>query len=143
MPLDNDYIAPLAIEPAMPFINANFTKTKGLNQRPARLIFRKDARKQFPEALRSRDFHQLSKRHAPRSPPPKIARDINRNLRDPFVALAGTIRRSGSKSDDSPLMLDNDNRMPPVEPSENVLFGPRPRFKRRDPILDPLVVNRR
>jgi hypothetical protein len=48
-PLHNHHIAPFAVQLAVLLINSHLAKSELVDQAPARGIFGKDARQQFPE----------------------------------------------------------------------------------------------
>lgn len=142
MPLDNDHIAPFPIELAVLFVNPNFSKSKRCNQGTAGFIFWKDTRHQFPEPLGLRPLNQFLER---RSACPLLsmrARYVHGNFCDSGIAIARTIRRSGSKRYDFSIPLNNHNRMPSVEPRPNILLRPGTGFKRRHSIRYSFIIDR-
>src|SRR6186713_468194 len=79
-PLDNDHIAPLAIQSAMLLISADLTKAERSNQPAAGCIVDEDARDQFPEsglfARGDERFHD----QLPSASASRIARNVDRDL---------------------------------------------------------------
>lgn len=140
-PLDDDDIAPNAVQFAVFFVGADLAKSRRADESPAGLIFREDAGHQFPIAGLPRAFEQGPQSHPACAAATRGMRDVHRNLRDPRIAIPGTVKRRRRERDNLVSILDHYDRMHTIEPSANIIGRARPCLKSGYTIRNALVVN--
>src|SRR5882724_12606645 len=110
-PLDDHGIAPLAVELAVPPVDADDAELTGLVQPEARGVLREDTRDQLPEPARGVDVAEGVQRRAPGAGATRGAGHVDGVLGDPGVRRPGPVRARGRPRDHAPVALDHDRRI--------------------------------
>src|SRR5204862_7993927 len=82
-PLDDDGVAPRAVEPRVPSIRPDLAKPDLREKLAARLVLRKDAGDELPDAATLALAHERFHRGTTRAGAARVARDVPGKLGDP------------------------------------------------------------
>src|SRR5262245_43260326 len=125
----------------MALVDANLTETRALQQLAARGVLDEHARHQLPDA-RPLGLGKQQLERAPSVPAaPRLARGVDREFRDPRVAVPGPIRAGRRKRHDPPFIFDDNDRMAAIEPEADLIGRAVTGLECRDAIVDALVVD--
>src|SRR5688500_8235604 len=102
-------------------VDADLAETQTTEQVSAWSIFDKNARERFPKASRFRRLNERLHSEPPCALPSRRARDIDGELGDARVTVAGAIGRASGKGDDTRFPLYDDDGMDAVEPTANII----------------------
>src|SRR4029453_1138706 len=145
-PLDDDAVAPLAVEPAMALVDADYTEAAALVEREARDVLREDAGHDLPEAPLRVGPAESVEGGATRPGSPGASRDVHRMLRAAGVG-GPTAIGAGARPGDHFAVTHDDDRGIAVALLRHRwrALGGRRRLglERSDPVRDALVVDAR
>ena len=144
--LHDHAVAPLAIQTGVPEADPDFAEPQTLVESPARGIPGKEARHEFPEPARPTRANQAVKRHRSNPKSPGIMADIDRELSDPAVPRARTVRADTRPGHHQPVSFHNDRWVAVTSFGETCLHltgGPWDRQEGRRTVLDSLIADLR
>src|SRR6266566_301783 len=144
--LDDDGVAPLAVEPAVSSVRADLAEADLREELAARLVLGEDAREELPYPAAFTFADERVHRGAARSGPPRLARDIDGELGNTGVARPRSVLARGRPRDHAPLALDDDGRpalRALAQATCDVVGRPGLGLERGKPIGDPFVVDAR
>ena len=95
----------------------------------------------FQKPAATRRLDQRLHRQPPGTAAAVLAVDVDRELRDPGVALARPVLGRARKRDHLAAGLDDDDREAPSEPGQHVVVVAQPGLERRRPLGNALVVD--
>jgi len=119
----------------------HLAKSELANQSPARSIFGKDARKQFPKTRLLRRLNQSFERYSASPAAAMGTRNIHRRFGDPGITRPRAVAGRGGERNHAIFILHHHDRMNTIEPGTYIFERTEPRLESSHAILNPFVVD--
>src|SRR5215211_5139226 len=116
-------------------------KPKESSSLRARRVLHEDPRDELPETGLLHRFHEGHHRKRACPTASGLAGRVHGELGHAGVAPAGAVGRRVGEGDHHPLILHHHDRMPPIEPLQDLVGRAQTSLERRDALLDALVVD--
>src|SRR3954453_1304392 len=141
--LDDDAVAPLAVELPVAFVDSDLPESDGSHEREARRVVDEDPRHELPAAPRDPGVLERRERDPGHASTASGSCDVHGELGDPVVERApGPVRRGGRVAEHLLPVGDDDDRVLVREPAQDGVGRRVLGHEGRGPSVDALVVDR-